>query len=180
MSISRKTDYALRMLSMLAENEGELLSVRRAAEQVDVPYSFARSIQRCLVEAGIVESVRGVNGGMRLKADPKALTIRRIVEAAQGPLLLNDGCTGDSTECSHVEACCYHPLWMGLQEVVYSYLDSVTLDDVVNHHRYPAVDSMFTERESFPVYTGRAEAARCARAMSAADETVAPGQDDAA
>ena len=62
MDISRKTDYALRMLSMLAEGEDCLLSVRTAAESVDVPYSFARSIQHGLVQAGIIESLRGVRG----------------------------------------------------------------------------------------------------------------------
>ena len=45
MDISRKTDYALRMLAMLAEDPECLLSVRTAAEEVNVPYSFARSIQ---------------------------------------------------------------------------------------------------------------------------------------
>ena len=80
MDISRKTDYALRMLSMLAEGEDCLLSVRTAAESVDVPYSFARSIQHGLVQAGIIESLRGVRGGMRLKVDPKDVTIRQIVE----------------------------------------------------------------------------------------------------
>lgn len=44
MDISRKTDYALRMLAMLVQGEDHLLSVRTAAEEVDVPYSFARSI----------------------------------------------------------------------------------------------------------------------------------------
>lgn len=180
MCISRKTDYALRMLSMLAEDESRILSARTAAEEVDVPYSFARSIQRCLVEAGLVESVRGVNGGMRLKANPKVLTIRQIVEAVQGPLLLNDDCTGNSTACSQVETCCYHSLWMGLQEVVYSYLDSVTLDDVVNRRSYPAVDPMFAEQERFPEYTGRAEAARLARAIPVTDETTVAGEDDGA
>lgn len=49
MDISRKTDYALRMLAMLAEDPERLLSVRTAAEEVNVPYSFARSIQHGLV-----------------------------------------------------------------------------------------------------------------------------------
>ena len=70
MDISRKTDYALRMLAMLAEGNKSLLSVRTAAEAVDVPYSFARSIQHGLVQAGIVESLRGVRGGMRLRLKP--------------------------------------------------------------------------------------------------------------
>lgn len=71
MDISRKTDYALRMLAMLAEDPECLLSVRTAAEEVNVPYSFARSIQHGLVQAGIVESLRGAHGGMRLKVSPE-------------------------------------------------------------------------------------------------------------
>lgn len=68
MDISRKTDYALRMLAMLAEEPERLLSVRTAAEEVNVPYSFARSIQHGLVQAGIVESLRGVHAACVLKS----------------------------------------------------------------------------------------------------------------
>ena len=89
MDISRKTDYALRMLAMLAEDPERLLSVRTAAEEVNVPYSFARSIQHGLVQAGIVESLRGVHGGMRLKVSPDDVTIRQVVEAVQGPMVMN-------------------------------------------------------------------------------------------
>ena len=146
MDISRKTDYALRMLAMLAEGNKSLLSVRTAAEAVDVPYSFARSIQ-----AGIVESLRGVRGGMRLRLKPSEITIRQIVEAVQGPLVMND-CTADEGMCPRMECCCYHPIWAGAQELLRDYLDSVTLDDVVNHRQYPAVDVKFTDRDRFVEY----------------------------
>ena len=151
MDISRKTDYALRMLSMLVEHEDSLLSVRTAAEQVNVPYSFARSIQHGLVQAGIVESLRGVHGGMRLKVNPQEVTIRQVVEAVQGPLLMND-CTAEGAECPRMSACCYHPLWAGTQALVHSYLDSVTLDDIVNRRQNPAVDPKFADRERFCEY----------------------------
>lgn len=151
MDISRKTDYALRILALLAENEGELLSVRTAADQVDVPYSFARSIQHGLVNAGIIESLRGVHGGMRLSVDPDDLTIRRIVEAVQGPLALND-CTADSAPCDRSAACCYHPIWMGAQALLNNYLDSVSLADVVTRRRNPSVDPMFADPDAFNTY----------------------------
>lgn len=151
MDISRKTDYALRLLSMLAGDPDGLLSVRSAAEQVDVPYSFARSIQHGLVQAGIIESLRGVCGGMRLKVDPKEVTILQIVEAVQGPLVMND-CTAADGMCGRMEGCCYHPIWMGAQELLRSYLGSVTLDDVVNFRTFPAVDPKFASRERFAEY----------------------------
>ncbi|OUP10897.1 Rrf2 family transcriptional regulator [Collinsella sp. An2] len=151
MDISRKTDYALRILSILVEQQDGLLSVRTAAEQVDVPYSFARSIQHGLVQAGIIESLRGVHGGMRLKADPADITIRQIVEAVQGPLVVND-CTAPGGTCARMTDCCYHSIWSGAQALLCSYLDSVTLDDVVNHKQQPAVDPMFADRSAFPRY----------------------------
>ena len=98
MDISRKTDYALRILSMLVEEGDELLSVRIAAERVGVPYSFARSIQHGLSHAGIIESVRGVRGGMRLKVDPEEISVYDVIVAVQGPLCIND-CTAPNGEC---------------------------------------------------------------------------------
>ena len=153
MDISRKTDYALRILSILVESDGALLSVRTAADRVDVPYSFARSIQHGLVQAGIIESLRGVHGGMRLKADPAKVTVKDIVEAVQGPLCFND-CTAPDGFCERMDNCCYHPLWNGLTALVASYLDSVTLEDVVKHRRFPAVESQFADREAFCSYAG--------------------------
>jgi len=156
MDISRKTDYALRMLSMLVKDEGGLLSVRTAADEAGVPYSFARSIQHGLVQAGIIESLRGVHGGMRLKVDPSEITIRQVVEAVQGPLVMND-CTGGSATCARRDSCCYHPIWVGTQRLVYSSLDSVTLDDVVNFRRGPAVDPKFADRDAFCSYVSCGE-----------------------
>lgn len=159
MDISRKTDYALRMLSMLAENGDSLLSVRTAAENAGVPYSFARSIQHSLAQAGIVESLRGVHGGMRLKIDAASITIRQVVEAIQGPLVVND-CTAPAGECPRLSDCCYHPIWAGTQALVRNYLDSVTLDDVVHNRRNPAVDPMFSDRDRFSEYVGCGEGCR--------------------
>lgn len=151
MDISRKTDYALRILSMLVESGDELLSVRVAAELVDVPYSFARSIQHGLVQAGIIESLRGVRGGMRLKADPEELTIYDIVRAVQGPFVINE-CTAAGGDCPRMETCCFHPLWMGAEALLNDYLSSVTLADVVEGRRFPAVDAKFTDRGAFAEY----------------------------
>ncbi|MDY4040895.1 MAG: Rrf2 family transcriptional regulator [Collinsella sp.] len=153
MDISRKTDYALRMLSMLASNENPLLSVRTAAESGDVPYSFARSIQHSLAQAGIIESLRGVHGGMRLKADAKSLTLREIVEAVQGPIVTNT-CSGPNGVCPRAGNCCYHPIWVGTQELLRSYLDSVTLYEVVHGEKFPAVDSKFADPGRFVEYVG--------------------------
>ena len=81
MEISRKPAYALRMLAELVRSPDCVVSVRTAAEENGVPYSFARSIQHDLALAGIVESLRGARGGMKLAVDPKKTTLLQLVEA---------------------------------------------------------------------------------------------------
>ena len=66
MEVSRRTDYAIRILLELARSDGAPVSVRALAETQDVPYAFARGIQRELVSAGLVESRRGALGGIML------------------------------------------------------------------------------------------------------------------
>ena len=151
MDISRKTDYALRILSMLVEEGDELLSVRIAAERVGVPYSFARSIQHGLSHAGIIESVRGVRGGMGLKVDPEEISVYDVIVAVQGPLCIND-CTAPDGACGRMGSCCFHPLWVGTEALVRDYLSSISLADAVTYRRFPAVDVRFTDRAAFAEY----------------------------
>ena len=116
-------------------------------------------LQHGLVQAGIVESLRGVHGGMRLKVSPDDVTIRQVVEAVQGPMVMND-CTAPDGDCARMGTCCYHPLWAGAQALMRDYLDSVSLGDIVAHRQFPAVDPKFADRDAFPEYAACAYACR--------------------
>lgn len=129
LDISRKTDYALRMMAALVRNPGTVLSVRTAAEDNGIPYSFARSIQHDLAEAGIIASTRGAHGGMSLAVDPESVTLLDVVQAVQGPVLLTscDFCGEAQTPCPRKPFCPFNPIWSGAQKILESYLSSFTL-----------------------------------------------------
>ena len=134
------------MLAELVREPSGVVSVRSAAEQNNVPYSFARSIQRDLVQAGVIESIRGSRGGMRLAADPASVTLLDVVEAVQGPLAIS-GCAAagpDGEACPRAIACGYNPIWRGAQELLDSYLSSVTLAEALSGRARPVVDGRFT------------------------------------
>ena len=137
MEISRKTDYAIRMLAELIRSDGEIVSVRSAANENHVPYSFARSIQHDLVKTGIVESVRGSRGGMRIAVDPKQTTLLDIVEAVQGPVQIEDQYEVSSD--SQLEAD-LAGIWTRAQTLMRDYLSAVTLYQVVVEGRYPVLE----------------------------------------
>lgn len=138
MDVSKKTDYAIRMIAELVEHEGAVVSVRTAAEKRGVPYSFARSIQRDLAHAGIIESARGSRGGMRLIIDPKTTTMRTVVEALQGPIkvAICDHSGPDGGFCPFADECHFRPVWCEAENILRDYFDAMTIDDVVNRHSY--------------------------------------------
>lgn len=139
MDISKKTDYALRMIGELIAREDGTLSVRTAAREAGVPYSFARSIQRDLASAGIVTNARGANGGMRLAIDPRMTTLLRLVEAVQGPVMLSScrNADGDGAECPNRATCRYTSVWCNAERMLRSFLSSVTLHELVVEGRCP-------------------------------------------
>ena len=171
MDISRNTDYALRMLAALVREPAGVISVRAAADGNDVPYSFARSIQHDLVRAGMVESLRGSRGGMRLAVDPTQVTLLQVVEAIQGPVLVSS-CTSAGEGggvCPRASGCRFNPIWAGARELLSDYLASVSLVDVVSGDAYPVVDARFTRRGGsgrVPVTDPVSGAACCSQAIA--------------
>lgn len=145
MEISRKTDYALRMLAALVQNPEGVVSVRTAAKDNDIPYSFARSIQHDLALAGIVESTRGAHGGMRLAVDPRTTSLLKLVEAVQGPVLIAacDYAGEDGGPCPRMAECHFNPVWCNAERVLRAYFDSVTLYQVVMEGKMPQMTGSF-------------------------------------
>ena len=100
-------------MAALVRDPDTVLSVRNAAEENSIPYSFARSIQHDLAEAGIIASTRGAHGGMSLAVDPETVTLLDIVQAVQGPKPF----------------CPFNPIWCGAQTLLEAYLSSFSLKE---------------------------------------------------
>lgn len=151
MEISRKTDYALRMLAELVRADDGVISVRNAAEKNDVPYSFARSIQHDLVLSGIVESLRGSHGGMKLAVDPDKTTLLDVVEATQGPVTVSDCDTNgtDGGPCPRAATCPFNPIWCGANSLLVDYLRSVSLTEVVFGTKAPSLPRAYWREDAF-------------------------------
>lgn len=157
MDISRKTDYALRILAELMRHDNNnVLSVRTAAKKNDVPYSFARSIQHDLTLAGIITSTRGAQGGMKLTIDPKTTSLLTVVEACQGPVAISDcGWNGpDGTSCPRHLHCSFYSIWCGASRMLRDYLDSITLYEAVFATKAPSLPEGYWNADAFASVRG--------------------------
>ncbi len=136
MEISKKLDYALRMLAEVAKvSEGEVVSVREVAEANNIPYSFARTIQHEMVRSGLLRTTRGPHGGMMLAVNAKTTTLLDIVEAVDGPLVPSEFVQKNADLGS------FDCIWAEFELLVRSYLGSVTLYQVVVEGLAPALRS---------------------------------------
>lgn len=100
--ISRKGDYALLLLTALAqEGIGSMVSLKTVAKQRSMPYKFVSQIAPILVEAGILGSKEGVGGGYYLKQDPHSVSVGEVLELLEGPVApvacMRDGCVCEPT-----------------------------------------------------------------------------------
>jgi len=85
MRLSRTATYALQATWRLAtEKSSEPAPCSRIAEEGHMPERFLLQVLRRLVTAGILESVRGSEGGYRLHKSPEDITVLEIIEAVEG------------------------------------------------------------------------------------------------
>ena len=129
MEITRRCDYACRIIRAAYQQKDSFCSIAQVAQEEDIPYSFARSIQHELVKAGILKTSRGARGGLMLNCDPTQTTLKEVVEAVQGPVNIAP-CSLDPEYCLRSNSCSFNVAWCGLDALIDSYLSSITLFDL--------------------------------------------------
>ncbi len=88
LSLSRKTDYAILIVTALAKRPAAFLSLRALAAERHLPYRSVAHVVRPLTSRGILESREGLHGGYRLARAPREITIQDIVAAEEGGVAL--------------------------------------------------------------------------------------------
>ncbi len=113
MQLSRKADYALRAVSHFAAlPKGKLASIGTVAKEQGVPREFLAKILKDLTWAGILVSYQGVTGGYRLARTPREVTFLDVVEAMDGPVLLNLCTQKNKCKCPQYDTCKMRDFWV--------------------------------------------------------------------
>ncbi|MDI3328972.1 MAG: Rrf2 family transcriptional regulator [Alicyclobacillaceae bacterium] len=134
MRLSNRTEYGLRALVTLAERSGgRPMSTRQIAEIEGIPEPFLDQIMVSLRKAGIVKSVRGVNGGFLLAQPPDRLYVGDVVRVLEGSLV-PIGCVAEDVDtlwCDRIPTCHTRKVWVKLSEGIAKALDGLTLAEVL-------------------------------------------------
>ncbi len=132
MQITRQADYAIRAVRYLAKQQpGKNIPTSEVAREMKIPPSFLAKIISQLSIAGLLHTSRGARGGVLLARLPKDISVLDVVEAIDGPILLNE-CVGSSKPCVFEGDCLVHPIWLEVQESLVKRLRETRFDILYN------------------------------------------------
>ena len=133
MRITQEADYAIRICATLAQTKHAVGSPQ-LSEQLSIPTRFTSKILRKLLLAGLVKSIRGVNGGFTFAVEPETVTLRCIIETIDGPIAIRH-CLLDEYNCSYQKdkgKCRFHCMFEELNRIIMSRLEMFTLADMID------------------------------------------------
>jgi Rrf2 family protein len=100
------------------------------AEDQQIPPSFLAKIVSQLSVAGLLQTSRGARGGVSLARTPEEISFLEVVEAIDGPILLNE-CVADGTACNFGDSCALRPVFCDAQADLVNRLETTSFLSVV-------------------------------------------------
>lgn len=132
MRISTRTRYGVRLMINLARNYNNGYSLLKdIAKSEGISEKYLSLIVIPLRSAGFLNTIRGSHGGYSLSRSPSEIRIKDIIETMEGDLCLLE-CVKNKSTCPRSDDCISRDLWRGLSNKMVEYLDSLTLEDLVN------------------------------------------------
>ncbi|NQV83779.1 MAG: Rrf2 family transcriptional regulator [Rhodospirillales bacterium] len=134
MKLSTKGRYAvMAMVDIAAHTQGKPIALADVAERQEISLSYLEQLFGKLRRGGLVRSVRGPGGGYLLAHSAADTRISDIILSVDEPIKTTRCTPGSPTGCtSNKSRCLTHDLWQELGNKIYLFLNSVSLDDVVN------------------------------------------------
>ncbi len=131
MQITRQADYAMRAVAYLANlGPDRRAATSQIAEEQQIPPSFLAKIVSQLSVAGLLQTSRGARGGVSLARTPEDISFLEVVEAIDGPILINE-CVIDHSACTFGDSCALRPVFCDAQADLVNRLEATTFESVI-------------------------------------------------
>jgi len=124
------TDYAFRTLIALSCVAPEKLTANEISESYDISLNHLLKVVQKLAELGYVETTRGKSGGIRLLADPAALTLGAVVRSMEAELGVVSCLRQGEPPCAIKPACTLKAILSNATNQFLASLDAYTLSDL--------------------------------------------------
>jgi Rrf2 family protein len=144
MRISSKGDYGLRALFDLAQRYGEgPVQSEEIANRQGIPVNYLNQLLITMRRAGLIESLRGPQGGHMLARRPDAITLLDALTVLEGPLLPAEPSREDLIASQPDDYALIDTIWEELRGRIEQILAETTLDDLCQRKRQQSGDVMY-------------------------------------
>ncbi|CAG0946327.1 HTH-type transcriptional repressor NsrR [Gammaproteobacteria bacterium] len=130
MRLTTMTDYALRLLMYVAQQDGRLCTIAEVAQAYSISEAHLMKITHQLALAGWLETLRGKGGGMRLARPPEQINLGEVVRSIEPDFSLVE-CFATGSTCTLTGTCGLTGVLAGAMREFMQYLDRHSLADVV-------------------------------------------------
>ncbi|HEX3021388.1 MAG TPA: Rrf2 family transcriptional regulator [Lachnospiraceae bacterium] len=138
MKLSTKGRYGLRaMLDLALNSEMEAVALSGIAERQNISISYLEQLIAKLKKAGIVNSIRGAQGGYVLARSADEISVGDILRALEGnlnPVDCAEVLGGEST-CSGADLCVTKYVWKRISDSINSAVDEIMLSELVQESK---------------------------------------------
>lgn len=160
LKISKLADYATVVMNFLAMHPEQVFSAAEIAAKVQIAAPTVSKISKLLLEARLLSSVRGSNGGYRIARSPQAIRLLDVIMAVDGMPAMTE-CGQHHSVCQQDASCAIKHNWRLINQVILNVLQSVTLADMaqsLNKHPFIAEGISLATNA---VVKGKAEQVKC-------------------
>ena len=130
MKLNNTSQYAIRVMAYIADHkEKNLLSATELSNKLNIPYKFLTKIMTELVKADFVESIRGREGGFRLKKNASDIKVDDILNIFNDSIK-DEECILGIGFCNNICKCALHDQWMEPKLLIQKMFRESSLQDI--------------------------------------------------
>ena len=119
------------LIELAAHQDQEFVSLKEISESQNISKKYLEQIVPMLNKSGILRTNRGNKGGYMLAKPPQECTVGDVLRATEGSLAPVSCLEYEVNDCPRADSCATLYVWQGLAKAVADYLDSVTLQDIL-------------------------------------------------
>jgi Rrf2 family protein len=129
MNLSRTTEYALQVMSLMAQDTTRLYRVDDIYNQLKIPYRYLRKLMTSLVRNEMIVSEQGKLGGYRIIKPLDTISLMDILNVC-GDNFITNNCFFGLGDCSQQQHCMMHEKWVLIRESTMQVLTNTNLEDI--------------------------------------------------
>ena len=130
LKVTRLADYAVSIIATFSGCQDEVLSSQKIIEKTKLKKATVNKLLSRLVKKNFLEPFRGANGGYKLKKDLSNISIRELIEAIEGPVLLTDCLNKNANNCNLFNVCNTKNIWSFVNTAIINTLDGIKVKDI--------------------------------------------------